>query len=390
MRDLVRVDVVNHVTKQIKDNYDDQLNMGAYQALKHHCDEIGDSQENVLKHVAQKSVPYLNYNTRRRIDSSQTDKSTGSNNYTSSFVFWGLNPTTGAEIKDENQKSVNTYFEGIGSAKPPVEQNEWFSKYKIECYQSSYGIELRDIPKLADTGENKGIIFTNYQNRIDDEIEIPPHNNKYWHLELPSITEKKDMDHESHAAEALWLAIAYEKIILDKYPDGNYYFESNLGIVIKDPMKWNNNPISSDDVYSLYLNLKKDKTAVATALNLKIDEFASDLKQAQNKNTADLKFIQEIISSGKPEQNAATLICRVAFAPGITDEERFYLREILKKTLNGFINKLCSEASTGKAEIKKSSKEVWEDIFAASEIDNIKIKGTKEYYLFNDLLHNRE
>jgi hypothetical protein len=403
MEELFRDNVVTYTTKQVAEENDAILNINAYAALKLHCAETPPKEgktltpQDVFAQVAVKGAPYLMYNTQGEIDSGTLDVESGEfsdrDNYTYSLVFWGFNPKVAQDILQDNPSLngvLRSYFANIGNAGivPFDEQHQRFSPYKVEYYQSSYGIALRDILKFTETGADAGVFYKNYQERINkmvskDEKAITPHLSIHWHLRqnLPYINEEKDSADDVRVAQALWFALAYRSISLREDSKGGLLFTSKLVDATGTPIMWDGERLLPNNAYQLYLALKDDERAIRMALAIKDKDYAAELRKAKNGSVDGLKFIAGLISADKPEQNAAVLLCHVAFDPDKPSEEY----AVLKDTVEDLVEEICSKISSDEVVIADAVAKVKKDIISASGILE-KGSNSREYDLFSDWL----
>ena len=397
MEELFRSNVVTYTTAHIAKENQAILGINAYQALKLHCEEIPGhpAPQDVLAQVATKGAPYLMYNTQGEIDSGNLDVEIGEfndrDNYTYSLVFWGFNPVISQDILQDNPNLngvLDSYFAGVGNAgiAPMEETNARFSPYKMEYYQSSYGVALRDILKFTETGAEAGVFYKNYQERVNkmigkNEKAITPHLSVNWHLRqnLPYINEEKDSADDTRIAEALWMALAYRAVSLREDSKGRLLFSSKLADAIGAPVVWSGERLLPNNAYQLYLALKDDERAIRMATAIREKDFAAELKKVRNGSVETLKFITGLISADKPEQNAVAFLCHVAFDPDKPSEEY----AVLKTTLEELIEQFCSTVSADDVVVEDTVTAVKKAIVASSGIIE-KGDSSREYDLFGD------
>jgi hypothetical protein len=397
MEELFRSNVVTYTTAQVAKENLAILDINAYQALKLHCAEVPNhpTPRDILAQVATKGAPYLMYNTQGEIDSGNLDVEAGEfngrDNYTYSLVFWGFHSKIANDILQDHPELngvIDSFFTNIGNTgiSPMPEQHDRFSSYKIEYYQSSYGIALRDILKFTETGADAGVFYKNYQERVNkmiqmDESAITPHLSVNWHLRqnLPYINDDKDSADDTRVAAALWMALAYRALILREGSNGDLHFNSKLVRDTGSPVVWNGERLLPNNAYQLYLALKNDERAIRKASAIKENDFAAELRKAHNRSVDTSKFITGLISADKPEQNAAAFLCHVAFDSDDPSEEY----AVLKDTLEALIKELCSKVSSDEVEVEKTSAAIKKDIVSVSGILEKGI-NSKEYDLFSD------
>jgi hypothetical protein len=105
-------------------------------------------------------------------------------------------------------------------------------------------------------------------------------------------------------------------------------------------MEWRGVRLTAKDAYHLFLAMKDDEKATRKALEAKAGRFAAETREVRNGGMDRQRFVINLISADKPEQNAVTLMCAVADAPE-NPSEAFML---LKTSLVALIAELCSQA----------------------------------------------
>jgi len=394
MEEVFRSNVVSHNTYEVEREYKAVLDINVYDALKLECSETGKEIKTVLTSVAYKGAPYLLYDTQGSIDSGQINVDSGDfvkrDNFTYSLAFWGLHPATEALILKNNSdldNQIAKYFVlGDTSTVPLVTKQDRFSRYKIEYYQSSYGISLNNIKKFTEKNSEMGEFYKNYQERINKmiaggESAITPHLSINWHLRqnLPYINEDKDIEDDTRVAEAFWMAMAYNAINLMKESDGGLYFYSKLKDAIGTQIMWDSSYLSETEIYYLFLALKDDEISIRKAVQLKNSKYAEDIKSIRNGYVDDKAFIKGLIHADKPEQNAVNILCNLANDPENPSKEY----DLLKTALEKLIAEFCVKSFSNEKDIAQLIKKIKSDIIEKSVVPQ-KGNSSKEYVLFSD------
>ena len=390
MSSIFRSSVVGFITQQVRMEKSDFLDINAYDALKKHCyvndDDLGPADkrrkyQQLLAQVAIKGSPYLLYNTQGTINANdQASQREISPNFTYSHVFWGINDQVKESIEHDNPDiglDIASFFgttaEGFA---PMVNPTRHFSRYRIEFYQSSYGIALKDIAKFSETAEETGVFYREYKNRLDAMRQgrsdaITPHLNVNWHLPqyLPHINMSKDEADEKRLAEAFWLALAYGKITLAVSERGELRYYSTL-MGNSEQLRWGKEYLRAEHVYQVLVKLKNDETAILKACELRKLLFEDEIRKIREGSLTQKKFISGLISSDQKDQNAIRIL---SYIGADTSEQNYeHLQKTifeLKTALEALIEEFCAKLSNDDTIVQEAIRDIKRSILDASEID---------------------
>ena len=385
MWDVFHADVVKNTTEGIINNYNPILRLNVYEALLLQCADDNSDPQDLLASVAQKGVPYLLYDDQKTIGGGNAD----GDNFAYEYVFWGMNPDTRQSILSRNPNLngvLADYFKaGNTTLTPNTKVEQRFSPFIIDFYRSAYGIRLRDIQKLNESG-SFGAFYQHYQERIGKMLAggvpaITPHLDTRWHLRdfLPYINSEKDMEDDMRAAEALWLALAYGSVTLREDAAGALRYFHTLNSAKGELVMWKGARLAPDDTYKLFLAIKNDEMGIRKALKLKTGQFAKEAAMTRGGAVFDKQFVQGLVSADIPEQNAVTMMYRLARDPENPESEF----DTEKQALEGLITEFCSKASSDSEVAAGLAVSIKKAIASASEIACMP-KTSMGYQLFAD------
>ena len=388
MNDVFRNYVETHITEEVEKNNQSSLNLNVCEALTKHCELTGEDPKKILESVAQKGMPYLAYNDQNEISVQEPEEEAlRRTNYVYSLTFWGIHPDTRKWIINANPGVTPEEYFTVGNVNtaPIVESKDRFSRYKIEYYKSAYGIALRDIHKFTETGDNFGVFYANYRNRIlkmlvGDEKAITPHLNYHWHSRsyLPFINADKDQANDSKAAEALWLALAYGGIDL-REDKGLLRFYSVLRNSMGEPVLWRGEKLESSEAYKLFLDFRNDEHTIRLAMKYE-NEFNKERGALRGK-LMDSRFVNGLVSKQMPCKNAINFMCNIGRDPDLSEAPRDF--EVLKNALEGLIARFCDKASADREEKEAMARDVKKAVFDGSTVSSSQ-PASREYQWFKD------
>ena len=220
--------------------------------------EIMQQKQSIIRDLVARSAPHLMY----RLDN--IDDATH-------IMFWGINDTV---AKGKNLNALLKYSEDD----PSIADDPHYSTHELSVYSSVIGLMLSDIRSFIDFGEETGIYYKMYQERLtkvakgfyknattDEEREgsVTPHADARWHRRdyLMPLSKERDNEDQHKAARAMWLGILYGNIDVRRYQRINMIqvsFEDPLskdmaGGNLMEPLYSKGNPVKNfNDMYNLY------------------------------------------------------------------------------------------------------------------------------------------
>lgn len=359
MASIFRETILKRNIDDVATRCNDKLDIDISQALVQYCRDDGAASETeaaikaVIGSAHEKSLPYLKHNVKVQIQASQSNVDDSDASCAYNMTFWGINPEVKESLSNLVGSSLNDLFTaGDIAGDPSVLSSNEYSKYEISCYQALYCVALSDIPKFLETGDDFGVFYKNYANRIQKMAKretdaMTPHLDIRWHRRayLPMISDEKNREDDRAVARAMWLALIYgglpeehirgEKVLFASFKCTTGRRIARTEAYDDRDIVYDGKAVRINDVYALYKALQSDDITVMQFTEVYQKAFEDDtetgLENMEFVGPRARWFAKRLISAENPDRNALNMIARFALHSESTQKETDIIFDALEQ-----------------------------------------------------------